>query len=46
MTCLYVSFRVLQVKCVVETRDGAHADELERLLRRHYDHVVFGEKAY
>mgnify|MGYP003574266398 CR=1 FL=1 len=32
----------VQTKCVVETRDQEHAQELERLLRSHYSHVAFG----
>ena len=33
---------VLQVKCVVETRDVEHSKELENLLRTNYSHVIFG----
>jgi len=33
-----------QVKCIVETRDQEHTDELERLLRKNYAGVNFGEK--
>jgi len=33
---------VLQVKCVVETRDQEHCNELEKLLRCNYTSVNFG----
>lgn len=32
----------VQVKCVVETRDQHHCDELEKLLRNNYTNVSFG----
>lgn len=32
----------VQVKCVVETIDKSHKDQLEKLLRSHYSHVNFG----
>ena len=32
----------LQVKCVVETRDQEHTNELERMLRACYSNVYFG----
>ncbi|XP_064607381.1 L-threonine ammonia-lyase-like isoform X2 [Liolophura sinensis] len=32
----------VQVKCVVETRDQDHADELEKTLRQQYTDVVWG----
>ncbi|CAH8501279.1 unnamed protein product [Dicrocoelium dendriticum] len=35
----------VQVKLVCETRDANHAAELERVLRQHYDHVVWGASA-
>jgi len=31
-----------QVKCVVETRDQEHSNELEKLLRDNYTSVNFG----
>ncbi|KAF8570650.1 hypothetical protein P879_01089 [Paragonimus westermani] len=35
----------VQVKCVCETRDAAHADQLENALRKKYDHVLWGPAA-
>ncbi|CAH1774898.1 unnamed protein product [Owenia fusiformis] len=32
----------VQVKCVVETRDQAHAEELKKKLRATYSHVIWG----
>ncbi|XP_074641812.1 L-threonine ammonia-lyase-like [Tubulanus polymorphus] len=33
----------VQVKCVVETRDKEHAEELERALRAHYTHIQWAQ---
>ncbi|KAA3677143.1 threonine dehydratase [Paragonimus westermani] len=35
----------VQVKCVCETRDASHADQLENALRKKYDHVLWGPGA-
>lgn len=33
-----------QVKCVVETRDAEQGQELEKIIRERYEHVVWGPK--
>ena len=35
-----------QVKVIVEARDKEHVQELEALLRNHYDHVSFGSNVF
>jgi threonine dehydratase len=35
-----------QVKCVVETRDQEHCNELEKLLKANYSHVYFGPNIF
>ncbi|KAF7262309.1 hypothetical protein EG68_00377 [Paragonimus skrjabini miyazakii] len=35
----------VQVKCVCETRDAAHADQLESTLQKKYDHFLWGPAA-
>lgn len=42
---IHSSVYSVQVKCVCETRDSNHAAELQRVLKQHHDHVVWGPNA-